>query len=461
MKILIIQLAKMGDLIQSFPLIKALQKGVAKPEIYVLHSEIFSDVLSLIDCVKPLPVNLDLLAAHEDEQFLLKDSDYAEQMFETLKGFDYVINLNGTALAKAIISRVQSPHKKGFASGNEHDEKWLKYIISFMKNRELASFNLVDIFLKLNPFDNAYLPEKESRVEAKKQIALQLGSRNSKRHPLMSDFAKIANRLIENGYQIVLTGVQSELVLYEEFIPLIGQREKIFNKIGQTSLQELYHILDQSEYLISSDTGTMHLASLTNCRVFALFFGSAYPYETLAYKADTLVYFPDHAQISCYPCAELTPCPNKFICKAFAAEIVTDWILHKKENKALYKAVFDPLGQYLVPLFRHTPKDYQLYALLWRIASARYFLQKETSLADYLQYFLFTDEQLAKASQLIQREMSIANLTKEKGININELSDNYQFLSPLLIFNLFWQVFAEFAAIFKSQLPLRVDHPER
>ncbi|HPK40174.1 MAG TPA: hypothetical protein PKZ69_01005, partial [Candidatus Cloacimonadota bacterium] len=118
MKILIIQLAKMGDLIQSFPLIKALQKGVAKPEIYVLHSEIFSDVLSLIDCVKPLPVNLDLLAAHEDEQFLLKDSDYAEQMFETLKGFDYVINLNGTALAKAIISRVQSPHKKGFASGN-------------------------------------------------------------------------------------------------------------------------------------------------------------------------------------------------------------------------------------------------------------------------------------------------------------------------------------------------------
>nr|HPK40644.1 hypothetical protein [Candidatus Cloacimonadota bacterium] len=143
------------------------------------------------------------------------------------------------------------------------------------------------------------------------------------------------------------------------------------------------------------------------------------------------------------------------------AEIVTDWILHKKENKALYKAVFDPLGQYLVPLVRCTPKDYQLYALLWRIASARYFLQKETSLADYLQYFLFTDEQLAKASQLIQREMSIANLTKEKGININELSDNYQFLSPLLIFNLFWQVFAEFAAIFKSQLPLRVDHPER
>ncbi|MDX9978386.1 MAG: glycosyltransferase family 9 protein [Candidatus Cloacimonadales bacterium] len=447
MKVLIIQLAKMGDIIQSFQLCKAILSSSQKPEIYFLQSEIFSDTLNLLNNIKPIPVNLDLLAEQKDDQYLLKKNEYAKQIIKQLNGFDYVINLNGSALSASIMSLIDCPNKRGFASSYKNDEKWLNFIISFMKNRYLASFNLVDIFGKLNPFSHIVSAKKTQNNNAKKQVAIQLGSRNSKRHPLMSDFAKIANKLIANNYQIVLTGVQSEMPLYHDFITLIDKKEHINNMIGKTKLKDLYQILDQSQYLISSDTGTMHLAAQTSCKVFAIFLGSAYPYETLSFKTDTIVYFPNHDIIKCYPCSELSKCPFDFVCKEFDSNIISDYIIYEKQSNKLHKAIYDSLGQFIVPLIKQKPADHQLFALIWRIAAAQYFFNTKISLSDYRHYFDFDQQQLSDAKRLIEREIKIAKLTINKPIQINELNDNYYFLNPLLIYNLLWQSFDEFIDI--------------
>ncbi len=478
MKILVIQLAKMGDIIQSFPLIRALKKNDPNTEICLLHSELFSETLDLINEVKAFAVNLDLLAIEKDGILSLAEGTYTAHILHKINSqhFDMIINLNSSQLSAGITALADCPVKRGFSSGYEADEKWLSYILSFMKTRHLASFNLVDIFLRIGQGPELYssrLLRSEDNLSSENltgnkitsqstltkernyrlpQICLQLGSRNSKRHPLMKDYVAIANRLIANGYQIILTGVSSELPLYHAFITQIDKPDAIINKIGETSLSELYHILNESEFLISSDTGTMHLASLTKCRIFAIFMGCAFSYETLAYKSDTVVFFPNHDQISCYPCSEFSPCPNHFICKELQTEIVTDYILMQKPHESLYQCIYDSMGQYLVPIQKRNISEYQFYALIWRFVSAEYFYHIRLNLSDYSLYFHIDPQFSVSCIKQIKREISLAKLTKSENTDISSLPDNYHFLNPLLIYNLFYPEFEKLLFVLEETI---------
>ncbi len=461
MKVLIIQLAKMGDIIQSFPLCDIIFDQYQEIEIYLLHSEIFTETLQLKRYLRPIAVNLDLLTNQENETLCLANTTYSSHLLLSLEQFhfDIIINLNSSQLAAEICKRVDCNLKFGFKSGREQDEKWMSYILSFMKTRHLGTFNLVDIFLKflqrlelsaenqtqhsnIKIFQNTISSVKRKEIELKESrkglICLQLGSRNSKRHPLIKDYAQIANTLINNGFQIVLTGVKSEMALYDRFLPLIHQPKFLTNQIGQTSLLELRDLLDQSEYLISSDTGTMHLASLTRCKIFAIFMGCAYPYETLAYKNETIVFFPDHEMIACYPCNELSQCPNHYICKEFNPEIVSEYILNHTSHPSLYKSIQDPIGQYLVPEMKQIISDNQLMALIWRIIGSHLFYSKNINLNDYQAFYIFNNDQIQKILKLIEREIQIYQLTLSEITDLKHLTQNFHFLSPLLIFKMIW-----------------------
>ncbi len=102
------------------------------------------------------------------------------------------------------------------------------------------------------------------------------------------------------------------------------------NRIGQTTLEELIAELRECRLLLTNDTGTMHLATLLDVPVVAIF-GSTEDRLTGPLGAGHSVI---RHHVECSPCF-LRECPLDFRCmKAVSAEEVTAAVLARLETSA-------------------------------------------------------------------------------------------------------------------------------
>ncbi len=75
-------------------------------------------------------------------------------------------------------------------------------------------------------------------------------------------------------------------------------RQTAFDLVGRTSLKELAYLCSRSELMISTDTGSMHLAAAMDLPVVALF-GPTAPWRTGPYGDGHSVI---RKGLSCSPC---------------------------------------------------------------------------------------------------------------------------------------------------------------
>ena len=90
------------------------------------------------------------------------------------------------------------------------------------------------------------------------------------------------------------------------------QRSLLINLIGRTSLKTLGAVLERCECLITGDTWPMHLAAAVGTPVLAIFFGTAYPWETGPYGPGHFVLYSD---VPCAPCLDPNQCQEGHRCK--------------------------------------------------------------------------------------------------------------------------------------------------
>jgi len=89
------------------------------------------------------------------------------------------------------------------------------------------------------------------------------------------------------------------------------------NLTGQTDLPGLIDALTGLSVLVTPDTGVMHLAAALGVPVMAFFLSSAWCHETGPYGAGHRVW---QAVTECAPCLEAAPCPNALACLAPLAD---------------------------------------------------------------------------------------------------------------------------------------------
>ncbi len=82
------------------------------------------------------------------------------------------------------------------------------------------------------------------------------------------NWRKIIFYLIENKFEIYLTGSKSDIIKIDNLIKDING--KIFNVAGKLNIQDTAKLLNSSVLVISVNTGIMHLASALNCNLIAL-----------------------------------------------------------------------------------------------------------------------------------------------------------------------------------------------
>lgn len=144
----------------------------------------------------------------------------------------------------------------------------------------------------------------------------------AKRWPLerYAEMTKLVNDAFDGStgkkIQWVLFGAPGEKELGEELAAKIGDSAN--NLVGKTSITELMDRLRECEFIVSNDTGTMHLAATLGVPAIAIF-GSTEPRWTRPLgKIHTIL----REHVECSPCF-LRECPIDFRCmKAITPERV-------------------------------------------------------------------------------------------------------------------------------------------
>lgn len=378
-KIAVIQIARMGDLLQSLPLLNALQKNYHITLIADSNIEKVAELSPSIDNIVPIDIKAVSQVASSMEISLSEKYIILKQYLESFSelSFPTVINLNYSALS-CFISDILNPERKlGFYyssySRQINSDPWMTYLLTSTLTRRYNKINLADIFLY--SAGNILTAEKGSRylykssfsyneapTSDKPLIAIQSGAGDKKRLWPASYFAALC-RMIRNEYDanIILTGNSKERDEAEK-IKILADSRNIQNIAGKTDIKELAEYLKKCSLLITCDTGTMHLAASLNVPVLGLFFGPAFCFETGPFTENNYVI---QSFESCAPCIESAPCSNRECVKSISPEVVYKVINSILRNKtdcldeentlgktAIYKSIEDFFGITYKPLTR-------------------------------------------------------------------------------------------------------------
>jgi ADP-heptose:LPS heptosyltransferase len=322
-KILIIQMCRMGDVVQSLPLLKRLKEEMVRCEVTLLcireSIELIRD-LPLVDRFVAVPY-----AYYKTIHGLKSPSpklNFLLGLPELRESYDLVVNLTHGYSSALICRAVRGKKKSGrvFLAENRVSVlgDWGKYLFCAVANRTNRTenlINLVDIHIGMGGLPHAAMDSwlavgasEEKNAETLlvscgwkrggKLIALQLGANQLHRAWPVSGFVALGEHLRRHaGVELVLLGSPGETGLGQDF--LLQSGTPAINLIGKTRIADLPALLKKCDLLISNDTGTTHIAAAVGTRVLGLYFSTAYFAETAPFGGGHVVL---QVETPCSPC---------------------------------------------------------------------------------------------------------------------------------------------------------------
>ena len=328
-KILILNITRMGDIIQSSQLVKGLKKKYKNSCITYVPLENFKGATSLIPEIDEV-ISLDFSNILKDIDSLSLEKAYKsclELISEKKFGkYDLLINLSFSKLSGFLSFLIHSNEKHGLVYSETNDfqvkDKWSSFLLSIVDYRELSPFNLVDIYSRIGGVKST--PINETELKKTLKFGFVMGASTYDRMWPPQYFAQLAELILNNypGSEIFLFGTKSEKKLLEKFFQFTKQRKGIIDLIGKTGLNELLdYIRKETDIVITNDTGTMHLAWYAGKKVVELSLGPALYNTTGPYGKGHIVIQPD---IECAPCSYNAKCKTLHCHKKVSPEIVLE-----------------------------------------------------------------------------------------------------------------------------------------
>lgn len=327
-KILVLQLSRMGDLVQTLPLLKRLKEEKTGCEISLMCIREFSEVIGnsrLTDRLIHLQLEDVIEALKPDDQVNLSRMNPIMEIPELKEEYDFVINLTHTSGSGHICERITAKKKAGRINANKGEVRlsgdWAKYLFASSQNRTQNLFNLVDVYVGMggvshkpvedylkvtsHDSDKAYALLKANGYEEKGcLIAFQMGANKPHRAWPADNLVLLADRLIKRAdIEIVLLGSEKERETGEQFLRVAGF--PVIDLIGKTGLTDLPAVIGQCDLLVSNDTGPIHIAAAVRTKVLGLYFSTAYFSETAPYGEGNVII---QAELPCSPCHEREMC---------------------------------------------------------------------------------------------------------------------------------------------------------
>ena len=316
--VLVIQLARFGDLVQTKRLLLSLAAGAR------VHLCLDASLAPLARLLYPWAV-LHPLTAHGTGlakagtgavlQAMLGEN---RKVFAELQDQDFaeVFNLNRSPLNLALAALFDPELVRGHAwkDGQALLGSWPELAMRWSARRRLG-LNLVDFWAHFTPFP---LPPGEVNPEAKARgggLGLVLAGRESRRSLPPEILARLAVAFLEQTGQarLFLLGSAAEAPVAKAVLRALppGIAKQTKDLAGKTDWAGLVDVLLGLDRVFTPDTGSMHLAAHLGVPVSAFFLSSAWCFETGPYGLGHTVY---QAVTDCLPCLETRGCDQQVRC---------------------------------------------------------------------------------------------------------------------------------------------------
>ena len=278
-RILIVRTDRLGDVLLSTPVIKALRQKFPQAYISMMVSPYTKDTLEGNPALDEI-ITFDKDAKNKGWLATLKFSQALRK-----KKFDLAIVLHPTGRMHLLTFLAGIPKRLGY------DRKFGSLLTDRVKHtkqygQKHESEYALDLirYLGIEPIDKTLFmpikPESEKWVEA---LFNQVGIKDSDKllviHPAASchsriwpgeRYAQVADKLAQQyGFKVVIVSGAGDIQKAETVIK--NMHIKALNLAGKTSISQLASLLRRSQLFISTDSGPMHVASALGVPVITIF----------------------------------------------------------------------------------------------------------------------------------------------------------------------------------------------
>jgi ADP-heptose:LPS heptosyltransferase len=301
-KILIIRFSSIGDIILTTPIIRCANTQLNGTEIHFVTKEIFKSVL-----------------IHNPYIFKLHTfKEDISEIYEPLKaeGFDVVIDLHKNLRSLRLKKNLGV---KSYSFNKINIQKFLA--VNFKQLNKLPNKHIVDRYfqtiapvgVKNDQKGLDYFIHANDKVDISelisppnKFIALVVGgSYFTKKIPL-NKLKEICNTAT---LPIIALGGKEDKAIADE---LQKQFPDVINGCGQYSINQSASVIQQSEWVITSDTGLMHIASAYNKKIISVWGNTIPEFGMAPYLPNPENKILEINGLSCRPCSKLgyKQCPK-------------------------------------------------------------------------------------------------------------------------------------------------------
>lgn len=305
-KILVIRFSSIGDIVLTTPVLRCVKIQVPGVRIHYVTKEVFKPVLEH----NP---NIDHLWTFRNDVTELASQLAAEK-------FDLVIDLHKN-LRSFRLKRMLGVKSVSFEKLNLQ-----KFLAVHLKMREqLPAVHIVQRYLKtvevLGVKDDGggldYFIGKDEQMnpstlyfngEQQSYLALVIGgSYATKQIP----FAQLQNICNNSPMPVILLGGNTDKHLGEELIKSLNGK-RVINTCGSLTINQSASLIQQAGWVITSDTGLMHMAAAFHKRIVSVWGNTIPEFGMGVYlpQADSRVM--EVKDLSCRPCSKLgyKKCPK-------------------------------------------------------------------------------------------------------------------------------------------------------
>ena len=301
-KILIVKPSSLGDIVHSLPLLNALNRTFPSAEIHWVVAK------GLEGLLEDHPMVRRLWIIHKDHWKSLRMIKSTAMEFKSLfkgleaESYDIVIDLQGLLRSGVLTYATRSPVRIGFKEAREGSNLFYTHRIEGGKE-----IHAVDRYLKIAyaigcevedmEFPMPLIKESEHirklKEDAGDYAVIVPGARWKTKIWPAAKFGRLSSLL---DMKTIIVGSSEDAEIAELIESCSGGRA--LSVAGRTDLKDLISIIRGARYVITNDSGPMHIAAASGVPVVALF-GPTNPVRTGPYGRNHITV---KSLIRCAPC---------------------------------------------------------------------------------------------------------------------------------------------------------------
>ncbi len=304
-KYLVIRFSSIGDIVLTTPLIRCLKKQVEGAEVHFLTKKQFVPILS----ANPYLDKIHVLA------------DNSQKTIHELKHeqFDYILDLQNSIRS---VNIKRSLKRMYFTVNKINLKKWL--MVNFKINK-LPDKHITDRYIETaRLFDvqrdgkglDYFIPEEDRLTKdllpdycQNGFISLVIGAQHSTKRMPGEQLTKLVGML---KHPVILVGGPEDKDRSDQVIQACPDAQ-IFSACGKYSINQSASLIEQSNCVISNDTGMMHIAAAFKKKVITTWGNTIPEFGMYAYLPGEGSVDFEVPGLSCRPCSKLgfDKCPKK------------------------------------------------------------------------------------------------------------------------------------------------------